>query len=113
MGSLRTLLLTALAGCALSVTWANPPAPAAQPPKSGAKASSPPALDLAPPDIRRVMPKQDLEGPTLNIDEPEDPPPTVEVNGEHPAPYVPGGIASIWWGFTHPSQAWRIFTPVQ
>jgi hypothetical protein len=108
-----SLLLAMMAACALPGAWAaDPPA---TPPAAVKKA--PPAqggLDLAPPDIRRILPARELEGPLLDLDEPEEPPPTVQVHGQRQtAPVVPGGIASLWWGATHPTQAWRIFTPVQ
>lgn len=110
MGLLRTVLLAAVSGCALcTAVWADPPAAT----KAETTPVSRPPLDLAPPDVHRVLPKQDLEGPTLDIDEPEEPPPTISVESEHLSPFVPGGIAALWWGVTHPSQAWRIFTPVQ
>jgi len=72
-------------------------------------------MDLTPPDIHKVVPARELEGPLTGLDDEEEPEPTptVEVNREKAAPYVPGGIAGVWWGITHPSQAWRIFAPVQ
>jgi len=38
---------------------------------------------------------------------------TVQVRGAVAAPYVPGGFAAIYWGLTHPIQAWRILAPAQ
>jgi hypothetical protein len=72
-------------------------------------------LDLTPPDIRKVMPSEELNTPlpepneadTVNVPE------TVQVKGSSPAPEVPGGILSVFWALWHPTQAWRIVTPVQ
>jgi hypothetical protein len=110
MRLLRTILLAAIAGGALATAWAaDPPAKPPQQP-----ASPPPTLNIAPPDVHKVLPQQDLEGPLADLDAPEDEPPDVKVNGDHKAPQIPGNqIAALWWGITHPSQAWRLFTPVQ
>lgn len=136
MRSLRIFLLAAVAGGSLATAWAEdpPPAaktadppsadkplaadppPAAKQPDKAAPASPPPLLSLAPPDIHRVVPQQDLEG---TIEDPdaaadEEPPPEVKVSGDQAAPEVPDNqFLALWWGLTHPTQAWRIFTPVQ
>jgi hypothetical protein len=92
---------------ALPVAWADnsaaTPAPAQR------------SLDLTPPDIRNVMPAEALEAPLADPDEqqPVSAPETVQVKGSTAAPDVPGGIASLWWGLRHPSQAWRILAPAQ
>jgi hypothetical protein len=73
-----------------------------------------PALDLKAPDVRQVMPASELQAAVNAPDQDEDePPPQVDVSGDKPAPTVPGGIASLWWGVTHPTQIWRIFAPAQ
>jgi hypothetical protein len=111
MRLLRTFLLATLAGGALVTAWADDPP--AKPPEKPAQ-SPPPALKLAPPDVKQVVPPQDLEGPMVDPDAPVEEAPEVQVSGAHAAPQVPDNqIAALWWGFTHPAQAWRIFTPVQ
>jgi hypothetical protein len=113
MGSLRSMLLTTLAAGALATAWAeDPPATPAKPPSSIAK-SPPAALDLAPPDIRTIVPGTDLDSPLPDLDVVEDPPQEVNVKGEQGGPPIPGGFGAMWWGITHPTQVWRIFTPVQ
>jgi hypothetical protein len=112
MRLLHTFLLAAIAGGGLMTAWAEDPP--AKPPQKPAQTSPPPALNLAPPDVRKIVPPQDLEGPLADVDAPEEEPTEVQVHGDHSAPQIPGNqIAALWWGFTHPSQAWRIFTPVQ
>jgi hypothetical protein len=123
MGSLRTLLAAAALVCTLPAAWADDPPAAAKPaataPARQARSSAPGkstpaprrALDLSTPDVRKLVPHQQLDTPLS--DEDFEPPETVDVKGEKPAPNVPGGFASIWWGVTHPSQVWRIFAPVQ
>ena len=77
-------------------------------------AHSPPArtLNLAPPDIRDVMPVEEwgyvLPDPDAVVETE-----TVQVHGDTPAPYVPGGFAALYWAAVHPSQSWRILAPVQ
>lgn len=71
-------------------------------------------LDLTSPDIRTVMSAEELNAP---LQKPDDiafaVPETVQVHGAPPPPYVPGGFAALWWGATHPAQAWRVLTPVE
>jgi hypothetical protein len=61
------------------------------------------------------MPSGELEAAldAPDPDEADEPPPQVQVGADKPAPTVPGGIASLWWGLTHPTQIWRIFAPAQ
>lgn len=72
-------------------------------------------LDLAPPDIRKIMPAEALtplaemsDEDTTNV-----PDNTVQVKGQKSTPDVPGGILSVFWALWHPTQAWRIVAPVQ
>jgi hypothetical protein len=99
----------------MSAAWADDQVtpPAATPP--AATTGTPPArtLDLAPPDIRKVVPSDQLDTPLPDENYVEEDQETVSVKSEHPAPDVPGGIASLWWGLWHPTQAWRILAPVQ
>ncbi len=70
-------------------------------------------LDLAPPDIRRLLPESQWRSPLqLPEDEPE-PEDTVQVRAVRRTPDIPGGIASVFWALAHPSEAWRILAPAQ
>jgi len=82
-------------------------------------ASTPPApparkLDLRAPDIRDVMSADQLNAALPNPEEVEvggaD---TVQVQGEPPPPYVPGGFAALYWAATHLASSWRILAPIQ
>ena len=99
----------------MSAAWADDQAapPAATPP--AATTATPPArtLDLAPPDIRKVVPSDQWDSPLPDDQSDADDQDMVRVKSEHPGPDVPGGIASLWWGMWHPTQAWRILAPVQ
>jgi hypothetical protein len=72
-------------------------------------------LNLSAPDVRTVIPPDQLKEPLptseqiTEVQESE----TVSVKGESEAPDVPGGFGAIWWALNHPSQAWRILTPVE
>jgi len=74
-----------------------------------------PPLDLTPPDIRTVMPASELEQPLPTEEQQEQAQEgaTVQVEGAKNTPDVPGGFGALWWALRHPSQAWRIFTPVE
>lgn len=73
------------------------------------------SLDLAAPDIRTVMPAAELQEPLPTEDQQEqaEEGTTVQVKGPEDTPNVPGGFGALWWALRHPSQAWRIFTPVE
>jgi hypothetical protein len=113
---LRNSLIVLALGAAVPATWAD-----SSPPFSVAvhSAASPPVnhrtLDLTPPDIRDVMPADELNAALPNPDETEfvGEPETVQVQGAPPAPYIPGGFAALYWAATHPVSAWRILVPVQ
>jgi hypothetical protein len=122
MESLRTYVIASALACAVPAAWADDP-PAATPPSSQAQQSSHSSssssapkqgLDLRTPDVHKVMPADELEAAVNAPDEDQaDQPQDVPVSGEKPAPVVPGGIAAVWWGITHPTQIWRVFAPVQ
>ena len=69
-------------------------------------------LDLKAPDIHDVMSADEIAA-LLPDDSDVVGAETVQVRGAVPAPYVPGGFAAIYWGLTHPIQAWRILAPAQ
>jgi len=105
-----SLLLLALS-VALPTAWAadegSPPVASSAPPVHR-------ALDLTPPDIRKVIPPEQLNAPLPNPDEePQANAPEVQVRGSRSVPDVPGGIVSVFWAVRHPTQAWRILMPVQ
>ena len=92
-----------------------------KPAAGGARAASKPSsstrapLNLTAPDVRSVVPADELQKPLADseqiteVQESE----TVAVKGERDAPDVPGGFGALWWALNHPSQAWRILTPVE
>jgi hypothetical protein len=71
-------------------------------------------LNLTAPDVRTVVPEQELKEPLPNPDQVNEAQEaqTVSVKtDEGVPPDVPRGLGSIWWAVVHPSQAWRIVTP--
>lgn len=114
----RALLMATALALAVPAAWAgDPPSTASSSSASAQKSSTPPKqlLDLTTPDFHKVVPAKELEADLNAPDEEDDdaPPPEVAVRGHKPAPSIPSGYASIWWAFTHPSEFWRIFAPVQ
>ncbi len=73
-------------------------------------------LNLTAPDVRTVVPEEELKEPlpsTDQITETQESQ-TVSVKGEQGVPPdVPVGLGAIWWAVGHPSQAWRILTPAE
>ena len=73
-------------------------------------------LNLTAPDVRTVVPEEELKEPlptTDQITEVQETD-TVSVKGDEGVPPdVPLGFGAIWWAMNHPSQAWRIFTPAE
>jgi hypothetical protein len=69
-------------------------------------------LDLHAPDIRRVVNESELHEPVKDEYELMEETEQVEVEGQRPEVYVPGGLLSLPWAVMHPTQAWRIFLPV-
>jgi hypothetical protein len=109
---LRSSLILIALWAALPCAWADDsPAPAAAPATTDAPVHR--SLDLTPPDIRKVMPSEQLEAPLADPDARPDDPETVQVKGATGTPEVPGGIASVFWALWHPTQAWRILAPVR
>ena len=72
-------------------------------------------LNLAAPDVRTVVPADELKEPLPSSEQvaevQEDQ--TVSIKGEGVPADVPLGFGAIWWALNHPSQAWRIVTPVE
>lgn len=73
------------------------------------------AMDLHPPDVRKVFPLAELQKRLPDADEQRaQEVTTVQVSTERlgPPPSVPIGILAPFWAIRHPTQAWRIFMPV-
>ena len=87
--------------------------------KSGSASKDAPAaqqpLNLSAPDIRTVVPPEELKEPLPSNEQvsEEQEADTVQVKGDSNAPNVPGGFGALWWAVNHPAQAWRIFTPAE
>ncbi len=81
--------------------------------KDGASAQRP--LNLTAPDVRSVVPAEELQEPLPSNDQITETQEadTVQIKGEKNAPDVPGGFGALWWALNHPSQAWRIFAPAE
>ena len=80
--------------------------------KAGSTAKKP--LNLTAPDVRTVVPEEELKEPLPSTDQITEvqESDTVSVKGEQGVPPdVPVGLGAIWWAVSHPSQAWRILTP--
>jgi len=73
------------------------------------------SLNLTPPDVRTVIPLKELQEPLPTEDQQEQQTDTatVEVRTDPDTPNVPGGFGALFWALRHPTQAWRIFTPVE
>jgi hypothetical protein len=73
-------------------------------------------LDLRPPDLRSLDAGLLPMGTPSNSDEAEAvtiAAAPMRVEEEPDAQPPPGGIASLYWAARHPTQAWRIFLPLQ
>jgi len=84
-------------------------------PTSPGTSASSTAMNLTPPDIRSVVSPDELKQPLTTPEQQadQDESDTVEVKTDPRAPDVPGGFGALWWALQHPTQAWRIFTPVE
>jgi hypothetical protein len=120
-----TLHLSVLRGAILAITLANS-SPLFADTKAGtsttATSVTPAArpapdkkLNLKVPDVNRTM--TPAERKVAISGEPSDGSETVEVESQRApgdtvaAPKPPGGLASVFWAFAHPIQAWRVFFP--
>src|ERR1700761_7304471 len=119
------LTVIALMGAA-AVVQAQPPAPAASsaPAKSvavaGAKKARPPVhkepLDLQAPPLSHIYPREELQY-IMAYNPDEDQPGEVSVRTNKSVvnvPVSPGNqLQAIPWALLHPTQAWRILTPLE
>ena len=120
---LRNSLISLALAAAVPVAWAtDPPQSTPQatapvkvsvPVQNSSAPPTPRVLDIKPPDVHQVMSAEQIAAAIPNPDESIVEPETVAVRGEVPAPYVPGGFAALYWAATHPTDSWRILTPVQ
>ena len=86
--------------------------------KAGATAADGTAkrpLNLNAPDVRSVVPADELKAPLPTNDQIAETQEasTVSVKGDKALEEAPLGFGALWWALNHPSQAWRIFTPVE
>lgn len=73
-------------------------------------------LNLTAPDVRTVVPEQELKEPLPSenqITEVQESQTVSVKTDEGVPPDVPMGLGAIWWAVVHPSQAWRILTPAE
>lgn len=115
---LRNSLILLAWSTAIPAAWATETAPPSEPKAPFSvpfQASDKHVLDLKAPDIREVMPPDELAAATavppdeFEITGPE----TVAVHGAQQSVYVPSGFAALYWAAIHPFNAWRILAPVQ
>jgi hypothetical protein len=90
--------------------------PAADSPAATQQTTSPKKLDLRLPDIRTIFPQATIDA-VLSRTRDRDTIEEVEVEGARSrvipsTPSIPGGWFAPFWAFAHPTQAWRIFTPL-
>ncbi len=104
----------ALAQDAAVAVSSAPASPATHAPKKAPRPAKHAAMDLHTPPLNRVYSNEDLR----NILAPDDTDPQdiaeVSVKGSrYMAPVPLGQFRAIPWAVVHPTQAWRIFAPVQ
>jgi hypothetical protein len=69
-------------------------------------------MDLRAPDINRIFPKSELQQKLPEPGEEHENQESVQVAGTRELSPVSVGLMSIPWAIRHPTQAWRIFTPI-
>jgi hypothetical protein len=96
-----------------SGTQGGPAAAGAGTSKDGASQR---ALNLNAPDVRSVVPAEQLKEPLPTNDQIVETQESDTVNVQTDKgvpPDVPGGFGALWWALNHPSQAWRILAPAE
>jgi len=107
----------------------NPPGPQSAKPAAAAVQSAPgPRAEVGPVAVtaKRIRPRLDLrlssdrlhrvldESGVEPIPESDTSVDTVEVTAHHVQQEpIPQGIPALYYGITHPTEAWRIFAPIQ
>jgi hypothetical protein len=109
----NSLISLALAAAIPVAAWATDPPKVNAPVQQSSKPPTPRVLDIKAPDIHQVMSAEQIAAAIPNPEESEIEAQEVSVRGELPAPYVPGGFAALYWAAIHPTDSWRILTPVQ
>ncbi len=109
----NSLISLALAAAIPMAAFAADPPKVSTPVQASSTPPTPRVLNIKAPDIHQVMSAEQIAAAIPNPDETEMEAQEVSVRGEHPAPYVPGGFAALYWAATHPTDSWRILTPVQ
>jgi hypothetical protein len=115
-------LLVALAAVSISIAQGQTPAATSSAPKASAhvrKVNPAPAaapLDLSAPPLSHIYPSRDLQFIMAYDPYSDDAPGEVSVKGSRQTVVVPGGpgnqFVAIPWALLHPTQAWRILTPI-
>jgi hypothetical protein len=103
-----TVLPTLVLG--LSVAWGWGMAVADEPATPASSRSAP--LDLRAPPITHVLTPAELENLTIDREEEPAPDVAVETNRYH-VPVPVGFFRALPWAVMHPTQAWRVLTPVE
>lgn len=119
-------LIGALAAAALAqadaqnATATTSSAPAAVPAAHGSKKTGAPRrapLDLHAPPLNHIYPRSELQYILATDDSNTDTATEVSVKSTKATVHVPGGpgnqLQAIPWAIVHPTQAWRIFTPLE
>ncbi len=109
----NSLISLALAAAIPVAAFAADPPKATTPVQKSSAPPTPRLLDIKPPEIHQVMSAEQIAAAIPNPDETEIEAQEVAVRGAVPAPYVPGGFAALYWAAIHPTDSWRILTPVQ
>jgi hypothetical protein len=122
MIALRMTLIALLAGAAVAQAQTPAPDTSSAPAKSvqSAKKAHPAEhkdpMDLHAPPLSHIYPRQELQY-ILAYEPDEDQPGEVSVKGSKTAvnvPVSPGNqLQAIPWALLHPTEAWRIITPVE
>jgi hypothetical protein len=110
---------------AISITMAQAQTPATTKSSAPVKASAhvkrtipapAAALDLSAPPLSHIYPSKDLQFIMAYDPYSDDAPGEVSVKGSKQVVVVPGGpgnqFVAIPWALLHPTQAWRILTPI-
>jgi hypothetical protein len=111
-----------LAAVAAAAQGQNAPPASAPAVKAGSQAAKTPAaaaraaLDLRAPPLSHIYPSRELQYILAPDDSGADSASEVHVKGTKQAVVVPGApgnqLLAVPWAILHPTQAWRIFTPL-
>jgi hypothetical protein len=110
---LRNSLISLAFAVAIPATWAADSLNFRVPMQAASAPPVPRLLDLKSPDIHDVMTADEIAAAMPSDESEINEPDTVQVRTEVPAPYVPGGFEALYWAATHPTDSWRILTPVE